>query len=364
MTMTGVGFIPQMEPWFDDSEAKALYDYIKSGGWVTEFHQTRRFEEMIADFVGAQHCVVTNSGTISLTIALLAVGIGPGDEVIVPDLTMVATPNSAKLIGAEPVFVDVEPDTLCLDIDQAMKAVTGRTKAVIHVSFNGRCNDIERLQAWCSDRGIPLIEDAAQSLGSYHNGRHLGTIGDISCFSFSAPKIITTGQGGALVTNSDEFALRIRKLEDFGRTEGGNDIHHSIGFNFKFTDIQAAIGIEQMNKLPWRVERKKEIYSDFTRQLADVEDVTWLPADLDGTTPWFIDVYVHDPDGLQAHLKTQGIGSRRIYPPIHSQRAYRLDHLAFPVTEQASSEGLWLPSSTKLGDDDVARVCQTIRGYF
>lgn len=359
-----MNFIPQMEPWFDESEARALYDYIKSGGWVTEFRETRRFEEMIGDFTGARHCVATNNGTISLTIALLAAGVSPGNEVIVPDLTMVATPNSAKLIGAEPVFVDVEPETLCLDIDQTANAITHRTKAVIHVSFNGRSNDLGRLHQLCRARGIALIEDAAQSLGSYWGRKHLGTTGDIGSFSFSAPKIISTGQGGALLTDDDELALRIRKLKDFGRIEGGNDIHDSIGFNFKFTDVQALIGIEQMKKLPWRINRKKEIYSTYLSLLGDVDAITWVPTDLTVTAPWFVDIYVPDPEGLQAHLKEQNVGSRRLYPAIHSQKAYGLNHLSFPVTELASRKGLWLPSSTKLSDDDIARVCTAVRSYF
>jgi len=356
--------IPQMEPWFDQAEADALRDYMMSGGWVTEFRQTEAFEKALADFTGAKHCIVTNNGTISLSLALLALGVGPGDEVIVPDLTMIATPNSAKLIGATPVFVDIAPETLNIDIEQAIAAIGPKTKAMIHVSFNGRSNDVVRLRDLCHDQGVALIEDSAQSLGSYHAGQHLGTIGDIGSFSFSAPKVISTGQGGALITDDDDLAARLRKLKDFGRLGGGNDIHDDIGFNFKFTDLQAVVGIEQMKKLPWRLERKKEIYRRYADALSGVTGVDLIATDLDVTAPWFIEVFVDDRDGLQAHLKAHNIGARPIYPPIHAQAAYGLNDLSFPVTERASARGLWLPSSAKLSDDDVDRVCAAVISFF
>jgi len=356
--------IPQMEPWFGQEEADALRDYMMAGGWVTEFRQTQAFEASLADFTGAKHCIATNNGTISLSLALMAVGVKAGNDVMVPDMTMIATPNSARLIGANPVFVDVEPDTLNMDIDQAIAAITPGTAAVVHVSFNGRCNNIERLRDACNERGVPLIEDSAQSLGSYHKGRHLGTFGDIGSFSFSAPKVISTGQGGALITDDDTLAAKLRKLKDFGRMGGGNDIHDDIGFNFKFTDLQAVVGIEQMKKLPWRVSRKKEIFQRYVEGLADLEAVDMLPTDLDATSPWFIEVFVDDRDGLQAHLKDNDIGSRPIYPPIHAQQAYGLNELSFPVTERAAARGLWLPSSSKLSDTDIDRVCSAIAGFF
>ena len=355
--------IPQMEPWFGQEEADALRDYMMAGGWVTEFRQTRTFEASLAEFTGAKHCIATNNGTISLSLALMAIGVKAGQEVIVPDMTMIATPNSARLIGAMPVFVDVEPDTLNMDIDQAIAAITPNTAAVVHVSFNGRCNDIERLREACRDQEVSLIEDSAQSLGSYHKGRHLGTFGDIGSFSFSAPKVISTGQGGALITDDDVLAAKLRKLKDFGRIGGGNDIHDDIGFNFKFTDLQAVVGIEQMKKLPWRVSRKKEIFQRYVDGLESLDAVNMLPTDLDDTSPWFIEVFVDDRDGLQAHLKDNDIGSRPIYPPIHAQQAYGLNDLSFPVTERAAARGLWLPSSSKLTDADVDRVCAAIASF-
>jgi perosamine synthetase len=355
--------IPQMEPWFDDSEARALHHYIRAGGWVTEFEKTAEFERALCAFTGARHCVVVNNGTVSLSLGLLALGVGPGDEVIVPDLTMIATANAAKLIGAEPVFVDVDARTLCLDVGRVAGAVTPRTRAVVHVSLNGRSNDLDALARLCRSRGLRLLEDAAQSLGSRFRGRHLGTVGDAGCFSFSAPKIISTGQGGALVTDDDGLADRARRLKDFGRARGGHDVHDQIGFNFKFTDVQAVIGLEQMKKLPWRVARKKDIYRRYAARLADVPAVRMVPTDLGETTPWFIDVYVEDPERLQAHLAANGVGTRRVYPPVHSQGAYQLAD-DFPVASHWSARGLWLPSSSRLTDAQVDFVCAAIAGYY
>ncbi len=356
--------IPQIEPWFDENEADALREYILSGGWGTEFEKTAEFETLLRDFTGAAHCIVTTSGTVSLTLALLALGVKPGDEAIVPDLTMIAPANSAKLIGARPVFVDVEPETLNLDIAKVERAMTSRTRAVMYVSLNGRSNDLDALLSLCKSRGVPLVEDAAQSLGSFIGTRHLGTIGEVGCLSFSTPKVITTGQGGAVLTNNEELARKVRKMKDFGRIGGGHDVYDDIGFNFKFTDIQAVIGIEQMKKLPWRLTRKKEIWNQYRERLADIEEIAWIATDTRTVAPWFVDIFVEDRDALAAHLEARGIGTRPIYPPLHTTEAYGLSHLSFPVSESFASRGLWLPSSVKLSDQQIDYTCTAIRSFF
>ena len=264
----------QMRPWFGKEEKKAICDYMDEDGFITEFRRTEKFEKMIAKFTGSKHCVVVNNGTISLTLASIAAGIKADDEVIIPNYTMIATPNSIKLFGAKPIFVDVEAETLCLDIDLVRRAITNKTKAIILVTANGRYprSGIDAFKELCEEKNLILIEDAAQSLGSfYKDGRHIGNAGLVGSFSFSAPKIISTGQGGAIITNDDEVMSKLRRLKDFGRDSGGNDIHSSIGYNFKFTELQACLGIEQMKKLPYRVERKKEIYKFYVENLKDVK---------------------------------------------------------------------------------------------
>ncbi|MEY4278269.1 MAG: hypothetical protein RL377_273, partial [Bacteroidota bacterium] len=216
--------IPQMEPWFDANEKIAINNYMAENGWLTEFKYTKDFEDRIAEYTGAKHCIVVNNGTISLTLMALAAGIKAGDEVIVPNYTMIATPNSIKMFGAVPVFVDVEPETLCLDINLVKEAITEKTKAILFVNANGRNPKagIEKFIEFCRDYNLVLLEDSAQSLGSFNiDGKHQGTSGLAGSLSFSAPKIISTGQGGAIITNDDEMNYKLRRLKDFGRSGGG-----------------------------------------------------------------------------------------------------------------------------------------------
>lgn len=355
-----------MEPWFGKEEKDALNDYMAEGGWLTEFKRTEEFEQRIADYTGAKHCFVVNNGTISLTLIALAAGIKAGDEVIVPNFTMIATPNSVKMFGATPVFVDVERDTLCMDIERAKKAITSKTKAILFVNANGRYPSvgIESFTQLCQENNLLFLEDSAQSLGSFYpDGKHQGTVGIAGSFSFSAPKVISTGQGGAIITDDDEMAYKLKRLKDFGRSGGGNDVHDSIGYNFKFTEMQAVIGNEQMKKLPWRVNRKKDIHRLYMEELKGVDQVTFFNQDLNHTTPWFIDVLAEDRNDLLAFLKKQGIGTRMMYPPINKQKAYLIpgEH---PVSNLVGEKGLWLPSASQLTDHEVIGISNKIRQFY
>jgi perosamine synthetase len=353
----------QMQPWIGEEERAAVNEYMTTGGWLTEFKKTEEFARMVADYVGSKHAFILSNGTVTLYTALSALGIGPGDEVIVPDFTMIATANVVVLAGATPIFVDIDPTNLCLDLDLTEAAITKRTRAIMLASMNGRALDMHRARQIADKYNLALIEDAAQSLGSRWQGQHLGTFGDIGSFSFSAPKIITTGQGGALVTDNDELAEKIRLIRNFGRKQSGVDFHECIGYNFKFTDLQAVIGIEQMKKLDWRVRRKKEMFALYSELLKDVEQVTFLPTNLEEVPPWFIDVLIPDPIGLQEYLNQHVIGSRPFYPSIHSQPAYGLEG-EYPQSSYASKHGLWLPSSSFLSDGIVTQICNVIREFY
>lgn len=358
--------IMQMMPWFGEEEKKAICSYMDENGFITEFKRTEIFEKMIAEYTGSKHCIVVNNGTISLTLAAIAVGIGQDDEVIVPNYTMIASPNSVKMIGAIPVFVDVEPETLCLDFELMKKAVTKKTKAIMLVTANGRYpkTDIEKYVQFCKDNNIALIEDAAQSLGSFYpNKKHIGTMGDVASFSFSAPKIISTGQGGCLITDSDELNFKLRRLKDFGRSGGGNDVHDSIGYNFKFTELQAALGIEQMKKINSRVARKKEIYNFYKKHLEDVKGITLFANDNNLTSPWFYDTLADNREELQTYLKERGVLTRIMYPPINQQKAYNIPG-SHPVSELIGKKGLWLPSFTQITDAQLERVCVEIKNFY
>ncbi len=359
-------FISQMEPWFGEEERRAMDEYLGQGGWITEFKKTQEFEQMIADYTGSKHCIVVNNGTISLTLAAMSAGIIAGDEVIVPNFTMIATPNSIKMFGAIPVFVDVEPETLCMDIKLVRQAITPKTKAIFFVSANGRYpkSGIESFIKLAKEHKLILLEDSAQSLGSFYpNGKHMGREGLIGSFSFSAPKVISTGQGGALITDNDDMADKLKRLKDFGRSGGGNDIHNSVGWNFKFTDIQAIIGIEQMKKLQGRIDRKKEIIQLYWSCLKDVEQISFFKQDLKYTTPWFIDVLAENRNELQVYLKQNKIGTRIMYPPINTQKAYQIPG-KYSVSNEVGKKGLWLPSASQLKNKEIEYICNNIKQFY
>ncbi|HEG4693266.1 TPA: DegT/DnrJ/EryC1/StrS aminotransferase family protein [Campylobacter jejuni] len=361
-----MNFIMQMKPWFGKEEKEALNSYMDEGGFLTEFKRTELFEKMIADYTKTKHCIVVNNGTISLTLAAMALEIKPGDEIIVPNYTMIATPNSVKMLGAKPVFVDVEVETLCMDIERVKTAITSKTKALIFVSANGRYPKagIQAFEKLCKDKNLLFIEDAAQSLGSFYpDGRHMGSVGCIGSFSFSAPKIISTGQGGALITNDDILAKKLRKLKDFGRSGGGNDFHDSIGYNFKFTELQACIGIEQMKKLDFRVKRKKEIYQLYQKGLEGIEGVKLIEQDLENTTPWFYDIIAENRNELQTYLKEKGVGTRLMYGPINKQVAYQISG-EHNVSNMIGEKGLWLPSFTQITNEEIEYICNQIRKFI
>jgi len=359
-------FIPQMEPWFGDEERQAIDAYMRENGWVTEFKKTQEFEKVLAEYIDTKYCIVVNNGTISLTLAAIAANIEAGDEVIVPNYTMIATPNSIKMFGGTPVFVDVEPETLCLDINLVEKAITNKTKAIILVLANGRypVSGIKAFEDLAKKYNLVLLEDAAQSLGSlYPDGRHQGSVGLVGSFSFSTPKIISTGQGGALVTNDDDVAFKLKRLKDFGRSGGGLDIHDSIGYNFKFTDLQALIGLEQMKKIDWRIFRKKEMFEIYKSKLTVCASVKFFKQDTKLTAPWFIDVLVEDKQALMEYLNAKGIGTRVMYPPINKQGAYGItgNH---PISNLVGEKGLWLPSAAQLSNEEIDFICDNILHFY
>lgn len=351
-----------MEPWIGSEEEREVLKVLRSG-WITEAGETKLFEQKIADFLGVSYASVVSNGTVSLTIALMAMGVGPGDEVIVPDFTMVATPNAVVLAGATPVFVDIERETLCLDCDAVKRAITKKTKAIIPVALNGRAPDMNQMLAIAKKHKLHVLEDSAQAFGSKWNGKYIGTFGVIGSFSFSTPKIITTGQGGALVTSNKDYYEKIIRLKDFGRINRNSQDHDSIGFNFKFSDLLAAIGVAQMGKLAWRIERKKAMFRLYRDALAGIPDVMFLQTNLREAALWFIDIIVPNPKELAVYLKEQGIGTREFYPAIHTTKPYK-GKGKFPNSAWAASHGLWLPSSSNLTDSDILRVCSSIKEFY
>lgn len=357
-------FINQIEPLITENEVKTMTEYLQSGGWLTEFKKTEEFEQMIADFLGVKYAVVVTSGTVALYLSLLALGIGPEDSVIVPDYTMIATPNAVKWTGAEVLLCDVERDTLCLDLDKV--EVMKDTKAMIYVAINGRCGNMHKVVDFCKSNHLYLIEDACQAFGSKWNDKYLGTFGTIGVFSFTPHKIITTGQGGAIVTNNKEIYERVKKLKDFCRRSPGVDIHTGVGFNFKFTDLQAVIGIQQLREINYRIFQKKKIYAKYQELLSSIDFIEMLNTDLTQAVPWFVDILVKGVwrEDFIPYLHQNGIGSRQFYPRIHYQAPYS-DHevQSYKLKDDVTFEGVWLPSSIGLGMDEIECICDVIKKF-
>ena len=260
--------IAQTRPNFDINEANACYEYMKNGdNFVTEYKETKKLEKNICNFTGSSYCVMTTSGTTALILALLSLGIGKGMDVIVPNYTMIASIHSIRMVGANPIIVDIDKYTGTISRKIIENNITPNTKAVLHVSLNNRTKNLNEIVDYCNENSLLLIEDAAQSLGCFINKKHIGTYGIIGCFSLSTPKIISTGQGGFILTDNEEIYKKLNMIKNFGRKEGGSEIYEIFGLNMKFTDIQAVIGIEQMKKLPYRIKRMREIYDLYYTQL-------------------------------------------------------------------------------------------------
>ena len=346
----------------DDDEKKELVSVINSG-WFTEASKTRQFEKMFADFVGVKYACAVTSGTTALYVGLKALGIGSGDEVIIPDLTFVASPNSVEAVGAKPVLIDIE---------KIKQSITKRTKAIMPVDFNGRPLDIKKISEMANRYNLSLIEDAAHGLGCFYGKKHVGTMCDIGIFSFSTPKIISTGQGGMIVTNNKKLYEKCKALKDFGRKPDAKRNmrmafeHPTIGYNFKFTEFQAAVGIAQMRKLRKRMITKKKMFRIYEELLSKLSSVNFIKTDLDRVTPWMVDVLVDSKkkrDGIIRHLEKNQVETRIFYPPIHRLSPYKDKDAKFKMTSEISDRGIWLPSSVTLKEKDVEYICRKIISF-
>jgi perosamine synthetase len=354
-------WMPKVEKEDGEFVQKALEaNFINEGPLVTQF------ENEIVKLIGAKHAIATTSGTAAIFLSLKALGIGHGDEVIVPDITFIATANAVDLCGAKPILADIDPKTFNINPLAIKKAITPKTKAIVPVHVTGRGADMETILAIAKKHNLFVVEDAAEALGSKHQGKYLGTFGDAGCFSFSANKTISTGQGGMIVTNSDELYAKLRPLKDQGRPvrgTGGDDLHNTIGYNFRMTDIQAALGLGQFTHLKERISRMRRNYELYLENLKNVKGVAFFEKDADALPQW-TDIITDKRDELVEFLKQHGADCRKYWLPIHRQLAYKQPDDNFPNSTALSPQCLWLPSAFTLTDEDVLFVCQTIKNFF
>ncbi len=367
---TEKALIVQIEPWIDGSELRELERVIDST-FVVEHELTREFERMTMQLTGCKHAIAVCNGTLALFVGLKALGIGPGDEVIVPNFTFIASANAVILAGATPVLCEVMEDTFCLDVAKAEQAVTLRTKSVMPVHMYGQSADMNEVMAFAKRHGLSVIEDAAEAIGVRFTGKHVGTFGDVGILSYYGNKTVTCGEGGMVLTNDDALAKAAHRLKNYGRDQKGTFVHESIGFNFSFTDLQAAVGIAQMRKMPAIVRKKREIHDRYAEELRDLPD--FQPVYIDSRCEpvfWFTSFLCQDPGALCSYLQLQNIQTRRFFYPLHLQPCYadckhiRITDADFPVSEKIYERGISLPSAYRLSVEEQTFIIEQIREFY
>ena len=365
--------IPVCSPKLGEKEIEEVTRCIRSG-WISGISEVvEEFEEKFAKYCGCKYGIATNSGTTALHLALAALGIGPGDEVIIPTFTMIATANAVTYTGAKPVLVDSEFATWNIDVSKIEEKITNRTKAIIVVHTYGHPVDMDAVLKVAKKYNLYVIEDAAEAHGAEYKGKKTGSMGDLGCFSFYANKIITTGEGGMIVTNNEELAERARWLRAhaFGR-HGKHFYHEALGFGYRMSGLQAALGLAQLERIDEFVSIRRNNAKLYNSLLSELGDKITLPPE----APWAKNVYWMysiliqenfgiSRDELMRKLELEGIETRTFFYPIHVQPIYAKQYQgeSFPVAEELSKKGINLPSGNNLTADEIEYVCKCIKKY-
>lgn len=365
-----LAFIPVCEPTLGGRELEYVTEAIRSNWISSAGRHIPEFEERFAAACGARHGVACTSGTTALHLAMAVLGLEPGDEVILPTFTMIATANAVRYTGATPVLVDSEPVTWNLDLQQVADAVGPRTKAVVPVHTYGHPVEMDAVNELADEHGLWVIEDAAEAHGASYKGRKVGSLGDAACFSFYGNKILTTGEGGMITTDNGEFAGLARNLRDHAFSRERHFWHRYVGFNYRMTNLQAAVGLAQTERLDEYVAARRRNAALYTELLAEVDGITTPPevGEVDNVF-WMYGVLV-DPgrfgctrDELREGLAERGIETRTFFIPIHLQPIYAPQFAGrrFPVAEELCARGLYLPSASSLTERQVRYVVEAVR---
>ena len=370
--------IPVMKPWFGEEEARAAADAVSSG-WVAQGPRVAEFEAKFATRVGAGSGVAVSSCTTGLHLALHLLGIGPGDEVVVPSFSFIATANCAVYVGATPVFADVEPEDGNLSVRTVERVLTDRTRALIVVDQGGMPADVEPLRRLCDARGIALVEDAACAAGSRYRGSPAGRDADLAIWSFHPRKLLTTGEGGMITTSDPELAARARRLREHGMNVSAAERHRSrqpvlesyleVGFNYRMTDLQAAVGLVQLAKLDAMVARRRELAAAYRASLVDVpglravDDRPWGESNFQSFWVELDGAYPLSRNGLLSTLADHGVSARAGIMAAHRQPAYAgHPHGDLGVTERLTDNTLILPLFHTITEQEQQVVVDVIRG--
>jgi perosamine synthetase len=362
-------FIPMAAPVVGEKECLYAMEAIRSG-WISSVGRyVAEFEETFSHYCGAKYGIAVTSGTAALHLALAVLGVGRDDEVILPPITHIACANMVTLTGAKPVLVDCDPTTWCIDPTKLQEKITPRTKAIMVVHLYGHPADMDAILAIADKHGLFVIEDAAEAHGAEYKGRKVGSLGHIGCFSFYANKIITTGEGGMLITNDATLANRARKLRDQAYEKDRRFWHRELGFNYRMTNVQAAIGLAQMERIEEFINIRRKNARLFNELLADLQGITLPPeAPWAKNVYWMYSILVEQDfgmsrDDLMAYLKRKGIDSRPFFFPIHLQPLYeqQFKEERYPVAEELSRKGMNLPSGNELTQEEVQYIAEAIK---
>lgn len=369
-------FIPVCEPTLLGNELKYVTDAVQTG-WISSAGKyVTEFEQKFAAYCGCKYGVAVCNGTVALHLALVALGIGKGDEVIIPDFTMIATAFAVCYTGATPVFVDADPDTWNIDTTKIEEKITPHTKAIIPVHLFGLMCDMDAINAIAKKHNLKVLEDAAEAHGAEYKGRRAGSCSDLAAFSFFANKNITTGEGGMVVTNDEELynKLRYHKNMCFPLDGPRNYLHNDIGFNYRMSNVVAAIGLAQVEKADeyrqMRINNNK-LYRELLTNVSGIQfqpimkdylNVSWMNTIL-------VDAkrYGHTKEELREYLRNNNIDTRLLFEGMHRQpslKKYGCDsNKMYPITEKLTAQGFYLPSASNLPQKDISFICQLIKTF-
>ncbi len=357
-------FINWFEPDIKQLKSKLLSRVLKSN-FVSEGNINKILETKIGNFLKSNNVVMTSSGTSALYLALRSINVKPGDEVIVPNITYVATLNSVKLTGAKPIIVDVGINTSTIDEADLKRKITKKTKAIIFVHVSGRSGNLKKIISLAKKKGIKIIEDAAEAFGSQLNKKYLGTYGDLGCFSFTPTKIITSAQGGAVVTNNKKYATVIRFLKDQGRTKknlGGNDRHDLFGGNYKYNDILASVLIPQLNQAKYKLRKAKKINNFYKKNLKKIKEINFYQENQGEVCIW-TEIIAKNRDKLFNYLLKNKIKCRKIWMPLTEFKNEKKIG-SFKNSILISKNVMWLPSSLNLSKKELKIICSRIKKFY
>lgn len=360
--------IPQVCPYFTNDEIKEVVSSIKDA-WVTEGPKSKKFVEEILKLTGAKYGVLAPNGTLSLYMALMVLGIKSGDEVIVSDFTMMASSSAIYLTGAKPVFVDVSISDLNMDPSLIEKHITSKTKAIMPVHIYGHSADMDAIMKIAKKHNLIVIEDACQGHGLFYKKKHVGTFGDVGCFSFFADKTITTGgEGGMVITNNKSLYEKLLYFRNHGRLNSGTFIHPRMGYNFRMTDLQCAVGLVQVKKFNEIKNKRLKNHSLYEKYLKGIKEIKIIgPHPYSNFVPFRVNIFAEKLPKLMEFLEKNGIQTRGMFYPLHKQPAYRIYKYKdknYPNSIYAYEHGISLPVYYTLKASQIKYICDTIKKFY